>query len=127
MTKTNLVLLITITVLWSTAIGLILRGAVKDKPELQKVATGGFVIIDKAMPSETVKFLSRSSESITLTGLESILNMDNDDYVVMRTSFEEGNHTILFSPDKTMRIIPAFIDDAEIKSIIKGYRTKNYP
>ena len=66
-------------------------------------------------------------ESITLTGLESILNMDNDDYVVMRTSFKEGAHTILFSPDKTMRIIPAIIDDAEIKSIIKGHRTKNYP
>ena len=101
--------------------------AISIHTELRKGTMWGVVTINKAMPSKIAKLLSRSSESITLTGLESILNMDNDDYVVMRTSFKEGAHTILFSPDKTMRIIPAIIDDAEIKSIIKGHRTKNYP
>ncbi len=88
----------------------------------------GFASVNIRLPPDIVKALSkRADTSITLEGLEKIVNMEKDEYVIMRTYFDEGNHTILFSPDGTLRIINAHIENDEIEKIINGYRTKNYP
>ena len=111
-------------------LGIVLNTFLWIKPEAEKTTgkISNVQVYNRALDPDIIKKLSVSdSSSITFEALESIVNMEKDDYIYSYSTIGGQDITIIFSPDGAMRIVKSFVEDDEIRSIIKGHKTEHYP